>query len=58
MREAITPAQREKLHQLMSERRRHEGGFGRPGGPRGQGRMRQQGRAPAPDTQGQTQPKN
>jgi Spy/CpxP family protein refolding chaperone len=58
MREAITPAQREKLHQLMSKRWRHEGGPGRPGGPRGQGHMRQQGPAPAPDTQGQTQPNN
>jgi len=58
MREAITPAQREKLHQLMSERRRHEGGPGRPGGPRGEGRGGQQGPAPAPDAQGQTQPKN
>lgn len=58
MREAITPAQREKLHQLMSARWRHEGGPGRPGGPRGEGRGGQQGPAPAPDAQGQAQPKN
>ena len=58
MREAITPAQRDKLHQLMSERRRHEGGPGRPGDPRGEGRRGQQGPAPATDAQGQTQPKN
>jgi Spy/CpxP family protein refolding chaperone len=58
MREAITPAQREKIRQLMSERWRHEGGPGRAGGPRGQGHMRQHGTAPAPGTQGQTQPKN
>ncbi len=58
MREAITPAQREKIHQLMSERRQHQGGPGRPGGPRGQGHMRQQGPAPGPDAQGQPQPKN
>ncbi len=59
MREAITPAQREKIHQLMQERRQHEGGAGGPAGHRGQGRMyHQQGQAPAPGTQGQTQPKN
>ncbi|HKI11539.1 MAG TPA: periplasmic heavy metal sensor [Candidatus Acidoferrum sp.] len=55
MREAITPAQREKLHQLMSERFRHEGGPGRPG-PRGEGHRGQHGPAPAPDAQ--PQPKN
>jgi Spy/CpxP family protein refolding chaperone len=58
MREAITPAQREKLHELMRERGRGEGGPGRPGGPRGEGRRNQQGPAPAPEGQGQTQPKN
>ena len=58
MREAITPAQREKLRQLMKERGQREGGPGRPTGPRGQVRMRQQGAAPAPDGQGQPQPKN
>ena len=54
MKEAITPEQREKLHQLMSERWRHEGG------PRGEGRRGQRGPAPAPDAQGhaQPQPKN
>ena len=52
MKEAITPEQREKLHQLMSERWRHEGG------PRGEGRRGQRGPAPAPDAQGQAQPKN
>jgi Spy/CpxP family protein refolding chaperone len=55
MREAITPEQREKLHQLMSERFRHEGGPGRPG-PRGEGHKGQHGPAPAPDAQ--AQPKN
>jgi len=55
MREAITPAQREKLHQVMSERFRHEGGPGRPG-PRGEGHKGQHG--PAPNAQEQAQPKN
>jgi Spy/CpxP family protein refolding chaperone len=55
MREAITPKQREKLHQLMSERFRHDGGPGRPG-PRGEGHRGQHGPAPAPDAQ--AQPKN
>jgi Spy/CpxP family protein refolding chaperone len=58
MREAITPAQREKLHQLMSERWQHEGGPGRPGGPRGEGHKGQHGPAPAPNAQAQPQPKN
>ncbi len=58
MREAITPAQREKIHQLMSERRRGAGGPGRTGGPGGAGHMRQHGTTPAPSAQGQTQPKN
>jgi len=57
MREAITPAQREKLHQLMSERFRHEGGPGRPG-PRGEGHKGQHGPAPTPNAQAQPQPKN
>ncbi|HXR32383.1 MAG TPA: periplasmic heavy metal sensor [Verrucomicrobiae bacterium] len=56
MREAITPEQREKLHQLMSERRRGDGP--RRSGPRGDGRRGQHGSAPAPDAQGQPQPKN
>ena len=57
MREAITPAQREKLHQLMSERWRHGGGSARPG-PRGEGHKGQHGPAPAPNAQAQPQPKN
>jgi Spy/CpxP family protein refolding chaperone len=57
MREAITPEQREKLHQLMSERWRHGGGPARPG-PRGEGRKGQHGPAPAPNAQPQPQPKN
>jgi Spy/CpxP family protein refolding chaperone len=57
MHEAITPEQREKLHQLMSERWRHEGGPGH-SGPRGEGHKGQHGAAPAPDAQGQPQPKN
>jgi len=57
MREAITPEQREKLHELMSERWRHDG---RPehSGPRAEGRRGQHGQAPAPDAQTQPQPKN
>ena len=58
MKEAITPEQREKLHQLMSERWRHEGGPGRPGGSRGQGQRVQHGPAPVPNAQEQPQPKN
>jgi len=57
MREAITPEQREKLHQLMSERWRHDGGPARPG-PRGEGHKGQHAPAPAPNAQGQPQPKN
>jgi Spy/CpxP family protein refolding chaperone len=57
MREAITPEQRQKLHQLTSERWRHEGGPGRPG-QRGEGHRGQHGSAPAPDAQAQPQPKN
>ena len=58
MRDAITPAQREKIRQLMSERR-GRGGPGRGGwGQPGQGRQgqRQRGQAPAPNPQGQPQP--
>ena len=58
MKEAITPEQREKLHQLMSERWRREGGPGRPGGPRGEGHMNHHGPAPAPNAPEPTQPKN
>jgi Spy/CpxP family protein refolding chaperone len=55
MRDAITPEQREKLHQLMSQRFRRDGGPGRPG-PRGEGHKGQHAPAPAPDAQ--AQPKN
>ena len=58
MREAITPEQRQKLHELMSERWRHEGGPGRPGGQRGEGHKAQHAPAPAPDAQAQPQSKN
>jgi len=58
MREAITPEQRQKLHELMSERWRHEGGPGRPGGQRGEGHKGQHAPAPAPNAQAQPQPKN
>jgi len=57
MKEAITPEQRKKLHELMSERWRHEGGPGR-GGPRGDARMGHHGQAPAPNAQEQAPPKN
>ncbi len=57
MREAITPAQREKLHQLMSEHWRHDGGPGRPG-QHAEGHKGQHGPAPAPNAQAQPQPKN
>jgi Spy/CpxP family protein refolding chaperone len=57
MKEAITPEQREKLHQLMSERWRHEGGPGR-SGPRGEGRMGRHGQEQAPNAQEPAQPKN
>ena len=57
MRGAITPEQREKLHQLMSERWRRVGGPAHPG-QRGEGRKSQHSTAPAPDAQAQPQPKN
>jgi len=58
MRDAITPAQREKLHQLMSERRWHGGGSA-PSGPQGAGRRGQHGpAAPAPNSQAHPQPNN
>ena len=57
MREAITPEQRQKLHELMSERWRHEGGPVRPG-PRGEGHRGQHVPAPTPNAQAQPQPKN
>jgi len=55
MREAITPEQRQKLRELMSERFRRDGGPGR-SGPRGEGHRGQHGPTPAPDAQ--AQPKN
>jgi len=55
MHEAITPEQRKKLHELMSERWRHGGGPARPG-PGGEGHESQHGLAPAPNAQ--PQPKN
>jgi Spy/CpxP family protein refolding chaperone len=57
MKEAITPEQREKLHQLMSERWQHGGSPARPG-PRGEGHRGQHVPAPAPNAQAQPQPKN
>ncbi|HKM81625.1 MAG TPA: periplasmic heavy metal sensor [Candidatus Acidoferrum sp.] len=56
MREAITPEQRKKLHELMSERWRHGGGPVRPGGPRGERHKGQHGPTPAPNAQAQPQP--
>jgi Spy/CpxP family protein refolding chaperone len=59
MRDAITPAQREKLHQLLNEHRRHGGGGGPAHrGPQGTGRKGQRGPAPAPDSQAHPQPNN
>jgi len=53
MHEAITPEQRKKLHELMSERWRHGGGPAHPDGPRGEGHKGQHGPAPAPNAQPQ-----
>ena len=55
MRDAITPTQREKLHQLMSDRRRHAGGPAH-SGPQRVGRRDLHGPAAAPNPQ--VQPKN
>ncbi len=55
MRDEITPEQRQKLHELMSERRGHDGGPARPG-TRGAGHMGHHAPAPAPGAQGQDQP--
>jgi hypothetical protein len=55
MRDAITPAQREKLRQLMKDRRGHGGGAGRQG-PQGPGRRGPRGPAPAPNAQAKPQP--
>ncbi|MGB7280998.1 MAG: periplasmic heavy metal sensor [Candidatus Acidiferrum sp.] len=57
MRDAITPAQREKLRQLMSDRWQRGRGPGRRG-PQGTGRRGRGGPAPAPAPQSQPQPNN
>jgi Spy/CpxP family protein refolding chaperone len=57
MRDAISPAQREKLRQLMSDRRKRGGGPTHPG-PQGAERRGQRDSAPAPNSQGQKQPDN
>jgi Spy/CpxP family protein refolding chaperone len=57
MRDAISPAQREKLRQLMSDRQRCGGGPARPG-PQGAGRKGQRGPAPEPNSQDRPQPNN
>ncbi len=62
MRDAITPAQRDKLRQLMKDRWQRGGsGPGRPGGPQAMGRRGQRGRggpATAPAPQANPQPNN
>jgi Spy/CpxP family protein refolding chaperone len=55
MRDAITPAQREKLHQLMRDRRRHGDGPEH-SGPQLEEHREQRG--PAPDSQAHPQPNN
>lgn len=55
MRDAISPAQREKLRQLMKDRWQHGGGPARPG-PQGAGRRAQHGPAQAPSSQAHPQP--
>jgi Spy/CpxP family protein refolding chaperone len=57
MRDAISPAQREKLRQWMRDRRRHDGGPARPG-PQGQERRGQRAPAPAPNSPAHPQPNN
>jgi Spy/CpxP family protein refolding chaperone len=52
MRDAITPAQREKLRQLMRDRWQSRRGPARPG-PQGAGRRGQRGPGPTPNSQGQ-----
>jgi Spy/CpxP family protein refolding chaperone len=54
MRDAISPAQREKLRQWMSDRRRGGGPAAHPG-PQGAVRRGQRGSAPAPNSQGHPQ---
>jgi len=54
MRDALTPAQRQKLEQLMQQRRQPQpGSDAGPRGPRGDGRPGR-GAAPPPNAQGQT----
>jgi Spy/CpxP family protein refolding chaperone len=56
-REALTPAQREKLHQIMRDRHQPQGGRGGPhGGPNGAWQGHQRGSAPPAKPQGQTPP--
>lgn len=54
MRDALSPAQREKLRQLMSDRSRRGRGPAAPG-PQGAGRRNQRGAPPAPNSQRQPQ---
>lgn len=55
MREAISPAQREKIRQLMRERWGRGGGSGR-SGPHAEGRSGQRGSSATPAPPGQSQP--
>jgi Spy/CpxP family protein refolding chaperone len=55
MRDALTPAQRQKLRDAMKERRQRGDGS-RPRGPQGAGRGGQRGPAPPPNAQGQAPP--
>ncbi len=54
MRDAISPAQREKLREVIRDRQRRGGGPARPG-PQGTGRPWQRGPAPPPDAHGRPQ---
>ena len=54
MRDAISPAQREKLREVIRDGQRRRGGPARPG-PQGAGRPGQRGPAPAPDVHGHPQ---
>jgi len=57
MQDALTPAQRQKLQEMMTEQRQHvPGGNAAPRSPQGGGRGGR-GTAPPPNTQGQTPPK-
>ena len=55
MRDALTPAQRQKLRDVMNERRQRGDGS-RPRGPQGAGRGGQRRPAPSPNPQGQAPP--